>query len=137
SQLQATKHIPELPKEAITPAVVTGLEAIGRGQDLSKLTDFMQLVATASNLQSNQDINTNVLILRGANAIGIDTDGILRSDEEKAQMMAQQAVQSGAQNFAGTLGAGAAGQATSSPEAMQQAADNTGLEPTTVGQAQG
>ncbi|MCS5736567.1 portal protein, partial [Herbiconiux daphne] len=113
SQLQATKKIPELPKEAITPSVVTGLEAIGRGQDQQKLMDFANAMASLQALSSNPDINVNVFTLRLANSMGIDTDGILLTDAEKAEKVAESAVQTGAENFGGSLGAGAAAAATS------------------------
>lgn len=132
-QLQAVKKIPELPKEAITPSVVTGLEALGRGQDRNNLMDFAQAMAQMANLSQNPDLNVNVFTLRLANAMGIDTDGILYTEEEKAQLAARQAVNSGAQNMGAGLGAGMAAQATASPEAMQQAADNVGLQPAQIG----
>ena len=40
SRLEATGKMPKLPKETVKPTVVTGLEALGRGQDLNKLATF-------------------------------------------------------------------------------------------------
>ncbi|EON3359689.1 portal protein, partial [Yersinia enterocolitica] len=41
NQLQATQKIPDLPKEALSPNISTGVEALGRGQDLDKLNQFV------------------------------------------------------------------------------------------------
>lgn len=133
NQLQATKKIPEIPKEAITPSVVTGLEAIGRGQDREKLMDFASAMAQMANLAQNPDLNINVFTLRLANAMGIDTDGILYTEEEKARKLAEQTSQAGMQNFGANLGAGVAGAATASPEAMQNAMDSAGVQVKPIG----
>ncbi|QEG13372.1 putative head-to-tail joining protein [Klebsiella phage vB_KpnP_NahiliMali] len=121
-QLQATNQIPELPKEAVEPTVSTGLEALGRGQDLSKLQDFIAALGQMAPLAQDPDINMTTLKLRLANAIGIDTSGILLTQEQKQAIMAQQAANTGMQNAAASAGAGAGALATSSPEMMQQAA---------------
>lgn len=128
-QLQATQQIPELPKEAVEPTINTGLEAIGRGQDLDKLNRCIQAWAALAPMAQDPDINLGVIKLRIANAIGIDTSGILKTQEQRQQEMAMQAAQTGMDNAAGALGAGMAAQATASPEAMAAAADSVGLQP--------
>lgn len=128
-QLQATQQIPELPKEAVEPTISTGLEAIGRGQDLDKLNRCITAWAALAPMQGDPDINLGVIKLRIANAIGIDTSGILKTAEQKQQEMAQQAAQTGLDQGAAALGAGMAAQATASPEAMAAAANSVGLEP--------
>lgn len=132
NQLQATKKIPELPQEAIEPTIVVGMEALGRGQDKDKLMEFMQGMAMMANLAQNPNINLDTFALRYANAVGIDVEGILLSEEEKAQMRAEAAMSQGTMAGAQALGQGAGMQATASPEAMAQAADNVGLQPQPV-----
>lgn len=128
-QLQATQQIPELPKEAVEPTISTGLEAIGRGQDLDKLERCVTAWAALAPMRDDPDINLAMIKLRIANAIGIDTSGILLTEEQKQQKMAQQAMQMGMDNGAAALGQGMAAQATASPEAMAAAADSVGLQP--------
>lgn len=132
NQLQATKKIPELPQEAIEPTIVVGMEALGRGQDKDKLMEFMQGMAMMANLAQNPNINLDTFALRYANAVGIDVEGILLSEEEKAQMRAEAAMSQGTMAGAQAIGQGAGMQATASPEAMAQAADNVGLQPQPV-----
>lgn len=128
-QLQATQQIPELPKEAVEPTISTGLEAIGRGQDLDKLERCIEAWAALAPMAQDPDINLSVVKLRIANAIGIDTSGLLKTEEQKQKEMALQAAQTGMDNGAAALGQGMAAQATATPEAMQAAADSVGLQP--------
>ena len=128
NQLQATQQIPELPKEAVEPAISTGLDAIGRGQDLDKLERCIAAWGQLAPMAQDPDINIAVIKLRIANAIGIDTSGILLTQDQKNAIMAQNATETAAQNMAAQGGAGAGQLATSSPEALQQAAANGGLD---------
>lgn len=128
NQLQATQQIPELPKEAVEPTISTGLDAIGRGQDLDKLERCITAWAQLAPMAQDPDINIAVIKLRIANAIGIDTSGILLTAEQKQAIMAQNATETASQNMAATGGAGVGNLATQSPEALQQAAGQAGLE---------
>lgn len=127
-QLQATSQIPELPKEAVEPTISTGLEAIGRGQDFDKLERCVAAWSSLAPMQGDPDINMAVIKLRIANAIGIDTSGILLTEEQKQAMMAQSAMQDGISNAAAAGGAGLGQAATASPEAMQGAAAQAGID---------
>lgn len=126
-QLQATQQIPDLPQEAVEPTISTGLEAIGRGQDFDKLQRFIAAVSAIAGLNGDPDLNLSTIKLRIANSIGIDTAGLLMTDEQKQQQMAERAMQEGINNAAISGGAGAGALATSSPEAMQAAAEQAGM----------
>lgn len=128
-QLQATQQIPDLPKEAVEPTISTGLEAIGRGQDLDKLERCIAAWSALAPMANDPDINLSVIKLRIANAIGIDTSGILLTDEQKQQKLGQGAAEQAAMAGGAAMGQGMAAQATSSPEAMAAAADSVGLQP--------
>ncbi|QEQ94718.1 putative head to tail connecting protein [Erwinia phage pEp_SNUABM_10] len=128
-QLQATQQIPELPKEAVEPTISTGLEAIGRGQDLDKLERCLAAWAQVATLGQDPDINLATIKLRIANAIGIDTSGILLTEEEKQRRMAMQSAQVGMDSAAGQAGAGMGNLATQSPEALEAAAGSMGMQP--------
>lgn len=128
-QLQATQQIPDLPKEAVEPTISTGLEAIGRGQDLDKLERCIAAWSSLKVMEGDKDINLSIIKLRIANAIGIDTSGILLTDEQKAQALGAGAAEQAALSGGAALGAGVAAQATASPEAMAAAADTVGMQP--------
>jgi hypothetical protein len=131
-QLQATSMIPDLPREAIEPTVSTGMEALGRGQDLDKLTRFINAIMPISQMQ-DPDINTANLKIRIANALGLDTAGLLLTEQDKAMAQAKAMVAEGGSAAAQGIGAGTAEQATASPEAMQQAMATAGVQASPLG----
>lgn len=128
NQLQATQQIPDMPQEAVEPTVSTGVEALGRGQDLDKMTQFLQALTMVTPLEQDQDLNITTLKIRLANAIGIDTTGLLLTKEDKAQRQAEQMVQEGGSAMAQSAGAGAGQLATQDPEMMAQSMDNAGVD---------
>lgn len=123
--LQAVSKIPDLPKEALEPAVATGLEALGRGHDLDKLQQFLTIILPLAGMQ-DPDINMTNVKMRIANSLGIDTAGMLKTQEEKDQELAQQAAQQGRMAAAQSAGTNI-GVAASDPEAVQQAAEQAGI----------
>lgn len=131
-QLQATSMIPDLPREAIEPTVSTGMEALGRGQDLDKINRFIAAIGPLGQMQ-DPDLNTSNLKMRIANALGLDTAGLLKTEQDRAMEQAKQMVAEGGSAIAQGVGAGVGAQATSSPEAMQQAMDTAGIEPRPLG----
>lgn len=128
NQLQATSQIPDLPKEAVEPTVSTGVEALGRGQDFDKLTQYLQALGMVAPLAADPDLNLSTIKLRLANAIGIDTSGLLLTAEDKARMQAEQAVGTGMENMAATVGQGAGALATQDETAAAGAMDAAGVE---------
>lgn len=128
NQLQATAQIPDMPKEAVEPTVSTGVEALGRGQDLDKLNQFLSAMTNVAQLKDDADLNMSNIKLRLANAIGIDTSGLLLTEAEKAQLQSQEMLKQGGLNAAAGIGQGMAAQATASPEAMESAMDTAGVQ---------
>lgn len=128
-QLQATQMIPELPKEAVEPTISTGMEALGRGQDLDKLERCIAAWSALSPLADDPDLNLSDIKLRIANAIGIDTSGMLLTAEQKQAILAEQAQQQAALSAAQSGGAGLGAAATSSPESIQGAMSQAGIQP--------
>jgi len=121
--LEATSKIPNLPQEAVEPAVATGLEALGRGHDLEKLRLFLEIVTPLSQMQ-DPDIDVADLKMRVANALGIDTQGLLLTEDQKQQKMAEQAQQQAMMSGGASAGA-AAGQMGA--EAGMQMAQQQGM----------
>ena len=89
-RMQKQKKLPKLPKDKIKPAIVTGIEALGRGNDLNRLDIYLSGIAQMLGPEAlGQYINISEYMARRASALGIDTDGLVRSQEE-LQAMAQQ-----------------------------------------------
>lgn len=127
SQLQATQQIPDLPQEAVEPTVSTGSEALGRGQDLDKMTQFLQAMQLVAPLEQDGDLNAKTIKLRLAQAIGIDTTNLILTEDEKAQKMAENMAASGGDALAQQAGAGMGAMATQDPEMLANTANNVGV----------
>ena len=95
-RMQQAKEIPTLPKGSVEPVIVTGIEALGRGNDLQKLREFvMEIMNVAQvNPQIAQALNTQDLVTRIATGLGIDVEGLIKTQDqlqaEQEAAMAQQ-----------------------------------------------
>ena len=98
-RLQKSKKIPKLPKGIVKPAIITGMEAIGRSQDFERLQMFIQAVTT---IGAQQRIKMDEAMSRVGASIGIDITGLIKTDEEVAkeqqQAMQQQMMLAGTPN---------------------------------------
>jgi hypothetical protein len=83
----------EIPDQ-VEPNIVTGLDALGRGQDLNKLTAFMSQVAglAQAGFDVAKYVDTTELINRMAAGSGIDPQGLVKSQDKinQEQQAAQQ-----------------------------------------------
>ena len=92
-RLTKKKMLPLLPKGIAVPTIVTGLEALGRGHDLSKYDLFLKALAPLGPDVLTAEMNAGDYITRIGTALGIDLDGLIKSDEQKQQEAEQQAQQ--------------------------------------------
>lgn len=95
TSLQKQGKMPKMPKDSVKPTVVTGIEALGRGQDLNKLATFLQYLQPLGAEVIASEMNLGDYIDRLAASLGIDTSGLIKSSEQKMQeqMMQQQQMQ--------------------------------------------
>ena len=83
--------LPKLPKDIVNPVIITGVEALGRGNDLQKLDMFLAGAAQVVGPEAvAQFVNVGEYFKRRATSLGIKTVGLVKSDEQMAQE-AQQA----------------------------------------------
>lgn len=87
SHLESRKSLPELPKDAVSPKVVTGMDALGRGNDLSSLIQWKQLIADTPAMQ---EVKWDQFAQRCANGLNVETEGLVLTAEEKQAMQQQQ-----------------------------------------------
>lgn len=86
--MQRRKKLPKVPKEFIKPLIITGVDALGRGQDLQKLDAFLIGVQQTLGPQVlMQFLNVQEYLNRRAAALGIDPAGLIKDQET---MMAEQ-----------------------------------------------
>jgi hypothetical protein len=83
------KKMPNFPKGKVKPQVVTGLEALGRGQDLTKLAQFLEYLAPLGPEIIAQKLNVDDYMDRLGASLGIDTGGLIKSEEQIQQEQAQ------------------------------------------------
>jgi len=71
----------------VQPTIITGIEALGRGNDLQKLREFVAEIGNLAQINPAvvQALNPNDLIKRIATGLGIDTEGLIKSEEQLAQ----------------------------------------------------
>ncbi len=101
SQLNKAGQLPNFPQDKVQPQIVTGLEALGRGNDLQNLDTFIAGLADAFGPEATaQYINVDEYLARRAAALGIDADGLVKSrqqiaDESRRSQMRQMIDQMG------------------------------------------
>ena len=106
-RMQRSKELPTLPKGVVEPVIVTGIEALGRGNDLNKLDTFMEAVMQIP--EATARVNWGDYMTRRATALGIDTEGLIKTDEQVQQEQQQAQMMQMAQQGLGPA-IGAAGQ---------------------------
>ena len=90
SRMEAAKKLPKLPKGYVKPVVVTGVEALGRGQDLNKLDAFVAGIGQILGAETVQKyVNISEYLKRRASSLGLDTEGLVKSEEQLQEEMTQ------------------------------------------------
>jgi len=85
------KKLPKVPKEFVKPLIITGVDALGRGQDLQKLDAFLVGVQQTLGPQVlMQFLNVTEYLNRRAAALGIDPAGLLKDPEAMAMETQQE-----------------------------------------------
>lgn len=101
ASLEKRGLIPKMPEGTVKPIIVTGLEALGRGNDRNKLVRFLTTLSQALGPQAvPQFLHLPEIIERIGIADGIDMKGLVKTEEE----LAQEQQQSMMTNAASTLG---------------------------------
>lgn len=89
--MERSKKLPVLPKGTVKPVIVTGMEALGRGNDLTKLQQFLQTITQALGPEAvAQRLNVGDAITRVGVSLGIDMKGLVKPEEQIQQEMQQQ-----------------------------------------------
>ena len=90
SVMTRSKDLPALPDDAIAPQIITGLEGLGRSSDLMKLDVLVNGMAQTFGPEAvSEYVNPGAYMQRRATALGIEIEGVIRSEEEVTQMRQQ------------------------------------------------
>lgn len=99
-QMQRAGLIPRLPKEAVNPEIITGLEGLGRMTDYQKLQLLVTDLGTKVGPEALAEyLNVGAYLTRGAAALNMDIDGLVRSEEQVQLAREQKAQQALAQSL--------------------------------------
>ena len=90
SQLERTGVLPPTPAGSVKPTITTGVEGIGRNNDLSNLRGFLQDLALLGPEGIAANINIPDYASRLAAGWNIDSKGLVPTDEERAATAQQQ-----------------------------------------------
>ena len=96
ARMTREKRLPPLPGDSVRPSVVTGFDALGRGNDKAKLVEFLQFCAQTLGENFLAMVNPHNAVMRLATSIGIDMEGLikdeqtLQAEQAQAQQQAQQ-----------------------------------------------
>ena len=105
--LQRNREIPKIPKDLVTPTIVAGVNALGRGQDQQSLVTFIQTLAQTLGPEAiGQFLDSGEYIKRLAAAQGIDVLNLVKSKEtmeQERQAAIQQQQQQALMEQAGQL----------------------------------
>lgn len=108
--IQMTREgvIPDLPQgsQGIEPLIVTGIEALGRGHDLSKLDTFIRYAQIFPEAFQTR-VKQGEILSQIATALGIDSASVVISDEEYQMLQQQQQEAQMAQQVAPEVAKGA------------------------------
>jgi hypothetical protein len=81
--LQKSKRIPEIPQDIVKPAIVAGINALGRGQDWDSLTQLTAALAQSLGPESIQQLlNPIELVKRLVAARGIDALNLIKTPQD-------------------------------------------------------
>lgn len=93
-RMEFVRKVPPLPKEITSTTIVTGLDALGRGNDLQNLDSFIAGAAQIGGPEAiGRYVNLGEYFKRRGAALGIDMGGLIRTDEEIQQADAAAAQQ--------------------------------------------
>ena len=113
ARMEKSGKMPKFPKDTLKPQIVTGMEALGRGQDLNKLSQLLQMLQPLGPEILQRELNIDDYIDRLGASLGIDTSGLISSAEQKEQeaqaeqqMMQQQQMMQMAEKATGPVAQG-------------------------------
>tara|TARA_R100001594_G_scaffold141602_1_gene187754 strand:- start:521 stop:2068 length:1548 start_codon:yes stop_codon:yes gene_type:complete len=106
--LEKRGQIPKIPKD-VRPTIVVGVDAIGRAAELEKLDALLAGMGQLFGPEAlGGMVNVDEYLRRRATALGVDTDGLIKSPEqrqqEQQQALMQQAMSEAAQSGGKTGG---------------------------------
>jgi hypothetical protein len=90
-QMERKGKLPVLPEGLVKPAIITGVEALGRGNDVQRLKELLLDIQPFGPEVLTMHLNVSDFIKRMGAARGIDMKGLIPSEAQIAERQQQQA----------------------------------------------
>lgn len=91
SRMQKEGRLPEIPEDLVLPTITTGLNALGRGSELSRLDSFIGGANAVLGQTAMQYLDVSNYLDRRLTALGLLNNGLLKTKEQlQAEAQAQQ-----------------------------------------------
>lgn len=96
--MQKQKRLPDLPDE-VQPTILTGVQALGRNADLERDIQFLTIIGQLPLPQEELffTLNPSGILTRIAANLNVETRGIIRTEQEEAELRAQRQQEMAAQ----------------------------------------
>lgn len=91
--LQAEGRLPQLPRDTFKPQILTGIEAIGREQELTKLNILSQALMPFGPEVVSEYVDVGEYASRVMAALSIDRRGLVLTEEQREQRAQQKLLQ--------------------------------------------
>lgn len=99
-RMEKNRQVPKLPEGVTSPTIITGIDALGRGQDLNNLDAFLVGLGQAFGPEVlGRYIKLEEAMKRRGAALGIDMSNLVKSEEEVAQAEERAQMMAMAQNL--------------------------------------
>lgn len=120
-RLEKNGKLPKLRKGLVKPAIVTGVEALGRGHDLQRMQVASDLASRIYGPEVHSQVTDPAVgIQRIYTAAGVDTDGLILTPEQRAQNQQQAQLEQAGQQIVPEFAKAAASQAVQGGGPPQQ-----------------
>ncbi len=84
--MQKRGRLPQFPKDAVSPTIVTGLQALGRSHAVNRIAQWAQInKAILGEQKFAESVNADELLKRTGIGLGIDDDGLIKTAQQRAQ----------------------------------------------------
>lgn len=89
--MQKQGRLPSLPDDQVKPAIVTGLEALGRSRELTKMVQWARVGSEVLGDEFHARVHSGRMLSFLGTNIGFDAENLLKTDQElQQQQQAQQ-----------------------------------------------
>jgi len=84
ARLDASRRLPKFPLDSVTAKMTAGVEGLGDAAEANKITQWLSVLAQFLPSAVQTAIKGNVVAIKLGKLLGVDTDPLVKSDEEMA-----------------------------------------------------